>query len=468
MSSVEHGSGRLGLRARASLAFAVGALVLSVTLAMLTYQITRTYLTSERESFAARQAYLNARLLRDVLAAGDVQVGETLSSLSTDAGTAIVLGFEDRFFASAVAFSEEDIPVEVRELVEAGEPARQRVVIAGEPRLVVGTPITAVDASYYEIFPLGELDDTLQTLALSLAISATITTLAGAAVGLWVSRRVLRPLRETAEAAAGIGAGQLDTRLPEAHDPDLELLTKSFNSMAEALQERIEREQRFASDVSHELRTPLTALSSAVAVLGRQEEELPDRAQTALGIVTTQLDYFQALVLDLLEISRLDAGAESLELEPVCLAEYLRRLVEDRPAPWPKLVVDPSLPERIGVDRRRLERVLVNLLDNADRYANGAVSIRADLHEDMVRIVVDDNGPGVPVAERERILERFYRGAAAHASGRKGTGLGLALAAEQTRLHGGTLWVDDAPGGGARFVVELPLHRITSGRGTSS
>ncbi|MPY96174.1 MAG: HAMP domain-containing protein [Acidimicrobiia bacterium] len=448
----------LGLRARTSIAFALGALVLSVVLSVLTYQLTRTYLTSQREELAARQAYLNARLLRDVLRASGGEVSDTLSSLATEAGSQIVVRHEGRWLGSAVTSGEELIPADVRALVQEGQPARRRAVIGGEHRLVVGTPLPSVGAWYFETFPLDELNDTLRTLAVSLAVSATITTLAGAAVGQYASRRVLRPLRDTAAVAAEIGRGQLDSRLPEARDPDLSPLSRSFNAMVAALEDRIEREQRFASDVSHELRTPLTALSSAVAVLDRQAPELPERAQTALSILTTQVVYFQALVLDLLEISRLDAGAEHLELEPIHLAEYLRRLVDLRPEPRPRLVVDDELPERVAVDRRRLERVLVNLLDNADRYGEGARLLRADRVGDRLVLAVEDGGAGVPVAERERVFERFYRGMAAHSSGRKGTGLGLSLAAEQVRLHGGELRVEDAPGGGARFVADLPLR----------
>ncbi len=451
----------LGLRARSSLAFALGALVLSVVLSVLTYQLTRTYLTSQREELASRQAYLNARLLRDVLRSSSGEVGDTLSSLATDAGSQIVVRYDGRWLASGVTSGESLIPPDVRDLVQQGKPARRRTMVGGHASLVVGTPLPSIDAWYFETFPLDGLSDTLRTLAVSLVVSATITTLAGAAVGQYASRRVLRPLRDTAAVAAEIGAGALDSRLPAGRDPDLSSLANSFNAMVEALQDRIEREQRFASDVSHELRTPLTALSSAVAVLGRQESELPERSRMALGILTTQITYFQALVLDLLEISRLDAGAEQLELEGVWLRDYLRRLLASRegvgPGPGAELVIDPALPERVSVDRRRLERVLVNLLDNADRYAGGATVLRAKRAGDVLCLAVEDGGPGVPAAERERVFERFYRGVAAHSSGRKGTGLGLSLAAEQLRLQGGHLHVEDVSGGGARFVAELPL-----------
>ena len=139
-------------------------------------------------------------------------------------------------------------------------------------------------------------------------------------VGWWTSRRLLRPLARVADAAGKIAEGGLNTRLAREHDPDLDRLADSFNEMADAVQARIEREARFASDVSHELRSPITALAAAAEVLNGRRDELPDRTQQALDVVVSQVRRFDAMVIDLLELSRIDAGAADLHTEEVAIA----------------------------------------------------------------------------------------------------------------------------------------------------
>jgi len=259
-----------------------------------------------------------------------------------------------------------------------------------------------------------------------------------------------------ADAAGELAEGGLDTRLPEESDPDLHRLVSSFNNMADAVQDRIEREARFASDVSHELRSPLTALTAAVEVLDARRDDLPPRSQQALDVVTSQVRRFDQMVLDLLEISRLDAGVTEFNPEPVLLGDVVRRIAArygfDNVPVW----VDHRWAERpVAVDKRRLERILANLLDNAQQHGGGPTRIAIDDGANgAVNLVVEDAGPGVSQSERTRIFERFARGTAARH--RVGTGLGLALVAEHAGVHGGTAWVEDRPGGGARFVVSFP------------
>ena len=281
-------------------------------------------------------------------------------------------------------------------------------------------------------------------------------------MGSAVAARVLLPVRQVATAATEIASGRLETRLPLLGDTDLDPLLSSFNDMAESLQRRLEREARFASDVSHELRTPLTALSAAAQLLAARREELPERSQTALDVLVTQTEHFRRLVLDLLEISRIDAGAADVHFEDLDLVELCAQIIRTAgfDVPLDCSGLDPHV---MYVDKRRIERILTNLLQNAQNYAGAATSVllrNASLNADgrrCVQLVVDDDGPGVAEADRHRIFDRFTRGSVMSTRpGIKGTGLGLSLVSEHARLHGGgRAWVETSPDGGARFVVEL-------------
>jgi signal transduction histidine kinase len=237
--------------------------------------------------------------------------------------------------------------------------------------------------------------------------------------------------------------------------------------MAGALQERIERDARFASDVSHELRSPLTTLAATVEVLKARRDEMPDRAQAALDLLDADIARFTQLVADLLEISRFDAGAARLELEDVRISQLVLNAAGTAADTVPVAVSADAAGAIVLVDKRRLVRVIANLIDNAAKYGGGATGVevhlgRSDIDDrDVVQIVVEDNGGGVPPEERERVFERFARGTVAAGSrgSGEGSGLGLALVKEHVALHGGRVWVEDRLDGesGARFVVELPV-----------
>jgi len=444
---------RLGVRARTTVAFALGALLLSVSLSVLTYSLARNYLLDQRESLALDQTFGNASLVRFALRPG----ADPAAVLEDLAGADGVLHVGDTWLGETVQVNKDTLPADLLRVVAEGRVARQRISLGGEPHLAVGVPLPTANAAYFEVASLGELDRTLQILAGSLVAAATVTTVGGAAVGLYASRRVLRPLRVVARAAVGIARGRLDTRLDSDGDSDLAPLVSSFNEMAEALEDRIAREARFTSDVSHELRTPLTAMAAAVSVVASRRDDLPERTRSAVDLLARQTEYFERLVLDLLEISRFDAGAAELSLERVELGALVTQVVRGLAGDDVEIVVGEE-PVQIRVDKRRLERVLANLLENANRYAGGPTRVGIERSGAWVRIAVDDAGPGVPEAERRTIFQRFSRGTAPVRPGLpKGTGLGLSLVSEHVGLHGGRVWVEDAPGGkGARFVVELP------------
>jgi two-component system sensor histidine kinase MtrB len=214
--------------------------------------------------------------------------------------------------------------------------------------------------------------------------------------------------------------------------------------------------------VSHELRSPLMTLAASIEVMDNQREEMPERARAALDLMVADIDRFRTLVEDLLEISRFDAGVVRLELEEVHLAELVMQAVSHATDDDVPVELDAGLAGVVVMaDKRRIVRVIANLLDNARRYGGGASSVSLRRVGDEVQIAVEDHGEGVPASDRELIFERFNRGSA---SGRRGAsdgvGLGLALVAEHVNLHGGQVWVEGRADGepGARFVVQLPIQ----------
>ncbi len=508
----------MGIGARITAIFGLAALVLSVSMGGLSYFTTRHFLLAERESAAQNQAFANALVVRTDLAGGTKTYPSLLSSLDSTSGSNSILVLNSQtYYPSSplpVSVRESSLPAELKDVVRAGGAATQTYISRGhghQPQIVVGVPIPSVNAIYFEVFSLADLAHTLRVIGLTLVVTGFVTTLLGLTLGRFASRRALRPLSAVSRAAVAIAGGRLDTRLEaEAADPDLVGLTSSFNTMVDQLQARIQREARFNSDVSHELRSPLTTLSASLEVLETDCDELPPRAQRALQLLGDDLRRFQRMVVDLLEMSRADAGSADVFLEEVNVSELVERAVEagvrslGETGSTPEIVIGPDVESvHVGVDKRRFERVMANLLENAANYgggatvisvttvgsdgvpgapANGAVGREGDEdrgergdrgerrnkaekagHEQngthaAVEIAVEDAGPGISAVERTKVFDRFYRGSAAGRRGAgSGTGLGLALVAEHVRLMNGETWVESSPTGGARFVISLPV-----------
>jgi signal transduction histidine kinase len=251
----------------------------------------------------------------------------------------------------------------------------------------------------------------------------------------------------------------------------MQALTSAFNDMVATLQERVERDARFTSDVSHELRSPLMTLAASVHVLESRRDDLPERSQAALDLLSSDVARFQGLVEDLLEISRFDAGAIRLVLEPLSLFEFIKQAVSVSSLPRTEIQCeDIAALVAIRGDKRRLARVIANLLDNARIHSGGKPKIVIQLGEDEspatnVWIIVEDDGDGLIEGEFVKIFERFSRGGAAgRRAGTEGAGLGLALAREHVTLHRGRIWAENRTDGirGARFIVELPIDTTPS------
>jgi signal transduction histidine kinase len=470
---------RLGLRARITLAFTVSAALLSTLLASSTFAVTRENLINQRESTVTGQVYENAKVMR-LNIPPPAQIDQTvvtdrLNSLITPTASRPAILLNDSsddgsWFAVDARLPETAVPKRLRDMVANGQPASMRFELDGEPQLAVGMPLRSDDGStalYFEVASLEDLSGTLESLATALFGGSLVTTLAGAVLGWWTSRRTLRPLANVSVAAEAIAGGRLDTRLESVGDPDLSTLVSSFNHMAEALEQRIDRDGRFASDVSHELRSPLMTLSASLDVLASRREDMPDDAsQAAVDLMVADVGRFRQLVEDLLEISRFDAGVARLSLDEVVLGELVRQSVAmSHEAETVEVIVPTDMEDLVvRVDKRRMVRVIANLLDNARKYGGGATSVTVRPTDDTVQIGVEDAGPGVPPEERHVVFERFSRGlGAGRRTGGDGVGLGLSLVSEHIALHNGQVWVEDRLDGepGARFVIELPKGRAT-------
>lgn len=441
----------LRLRTRVTLVFSLTALVASLGLALATFAAARQFLIEQRTQTARTQAFANAKTVKDQLLL-DQRID--LLDLRTESGGFPLLIVDGRQFTADLTYGIDAFPLELRTSVAQGGSAQQRFDYRGDPYVAVGVAMPAVDAQYLEAFPMEGTQSSLRAIATALLVGSAVTMVLAGLLGWWTGRRLLRPLTRVASAAGEIATGGLDTRMRPENDPDLDRLASSFNDMADAVQTRIEREARFASDVSHELRSPITALTAAVEVLDGRRDDLPDRTQQALDVVVSQVRRFDSMVMDLLELSRIDAGSTELHRESVDLRELIPRIAQRYGFGDVPVEISAAVPPQVQIDKLRFERIVANLLENARAHAGAPVRVAVETRGRRgIVLIVDDAGPGVARGERSRIFERFARGSAARH--RVGTGLGLALVAEHAQAHGGEAWVEDRPGGGARFMVSF-------------
>lgn len=341
-----------------------------------------------------------------------------------------------------------------------------------EPGVVVGSALEVEDAGAYELYFVYSLEDERQTLLL---IQRVLAFGAGVLVGLvvlltWsVTLQAVRPVRHAARVASRLAEGRLSERMKVRGRDEMATLASTFNEMAESLQRQITRmeelsrlQRRFVSDVSHELRTPLTTVRMASDVLYDARGDFPPAVARSAELLSTQLDRFEALLSDLLEISRMDAGAAQLEFEDMNLADVVRDEVEAM-APVAqgmdvqmRLWVAPG--EHVAsMDRPRVGRIVRNLLANAVEHAQAtAVDVAVASNQRGVAVVVRDYGGGLTPQQVQRVFDRFWRADAARTRTMGGTGLGLSIAREDAQLHDGRLEAWGSPGTGASFRLMLP------------
>lgn len=370
-----------------------------------------------------------------------------------------------------------DIPAELIARVMSGHLSSQYITIDrdGHSRsaLVVGAPAVASNEvlGVYLIFPLTAEEQTLGVVQRIIMFGGAALLLALGAIALAVGRQVVRPVRRAADVAERLADGNLDERMEVKGAIEVASLARSFNGMAAAIKTQIRElehlgrlQRRFTSDVSHELRTPVTTVRMAADVLYESRETFPADLARTTELLVAELDRFETLLADLLEISRHDAGMVELSCEQVDLRTTIDECVSAmRPladkAAVPLITRLPEQPVCAEVDVRRVERILRNLLGNAIDHAGGLpviVELAAD--DQAVAICVADQGVGLRPGEASLVFHRFWRADPSRQRHTGGTGLGLAISLEDARLHGGWLQACGAPGQGSRFRLTLPIR----------
>ncbi|TCO39168.1 two-component system sensor histidine kinase MtrB [Rathayibacter tanaceti] len=371
---------------------------------------------------------------------------------------------------------------DLRERVQAGSDGQywQSVTLDAsgqeQPGILVGSTLQLPSsAGRYELYigySLADAERTLQFVQQVLNVAGILLILLIGAVSWVVVRIVVAPVRVAAQTSQRLSAGDLDVRIPERGQDVIATLARSFNGMADSLQDRISElatlsrvQQRFVSDVSHELRTPLTTMKLAGDVLYDQREGFPPVAERTVELLHGQIGRFESLLADLLEISRHDAGSAELELEPVNLVrlagdeiEAMRGIAE---ANGSRLTLSaPGGYFDADLDPRRIRRIVRNLLGNAIEHGDGReIVVTVDSTATAVALAVRDYGHGMTAEEVVRVFDRFWRADPSRRRTLGGTGLGLSIAQEDTALHHGWLQVWSLPGRGACFRLTVPRHR---------
>lgn len=445
------------LRTRVAVSFAILALCISAVLSIASYQFARNYLMRARESVAETRALLDAQALSYAIYTKGDSPAKAIADLPLVGVRASqhLYSSEDQFWVgpqSPVPVSA--LPPQLLAAVSREAGAKQRFAYRGQPYLAVATDIAG--ATYVEIFSFYELDSALKRGAWLILAIIVVSTVFGGLLGLYFVNYLLGPVRQLADSARMLAAGELGARVHMTGDPDLDPLAVTFNSVADALESRLAREQRFSANVSHELRSPVTSVLGTAELLETRSGELPAREAGLVTVLAQQVRRLAQVLLDLLEISRINPETppqwESVNIKQLCVECARHRGFDE------SLVHGDDV--TIRTDARRVERVVGNLMENARTHAGGVVRVQVLAQFDAVQVLVDDAGPGVPEELRERVFEPFHRGSGN--LGREGAGLGLAIARDQAMNIGGDIAITNSPEGGARFIAQFPTHEASS------
>ncbi|CDQ46146.1 two-component system, OmpR family, sensor histidine kinase MtrB [Mycolicibacterium neoaurum] len=389
--------------------------------------------------------------------------------------------------AATAAGPVQQIPTALRDFVQAGQVSYQYAGVHTDgfsgPALIVGSPgasarSTVTNLELYLIFPLSNEESTIALVRGTMATGGIVLLGLLAAIALLVARQIVLPVRSASRIAERFAEGHLTERMPVRGEDDMARLAVSFNDMAESLSRQITQleefgnlQRRFTSDVSHELRTPLTTVRMAADLIHDHSDELDPALRRSTELMVNELDRFETLLADLLEISRHDAGVAELAVEAVDLRATVQSALDNvgHLAADAAVQLDVDMPADgviAEVDPRRVERILRNLIANAiDHAERKPVEIRMAADEDTVAVTVRDHGVGLRPGEEKLVFSRFWRSDPSRVRRSGGTGLGLAISIEDARLHQGRLEAWGEPGNGACFRLTLPLvrgHKVTT------
>ncbi len=446
----------------------------------------RQALSSAQRATVAAQTELDAAVDTDDPVTAQNLMNSVLRTLSQQSAADAFASYRIDTDASSLApqnidsvgFDPAIVTPELRELVRSNVDTQwwqsvQLTTEAGQgPGILVGQQLVVQGVGPYELYLAYNLEGASATLAfvqvtLWIAGLALVALIGG--ITWFVLRSVTVPIGEAAETSAQLAAGDLGVRLPVRGDDELAVLGRSFNAMADSIESQIKEladlslvQQRFVSDVSHELRTPLTTIRLAADMINDQRESFDPATARAAELLYAQVQRFESLLTDLLEISRYDAGSVQLELEPTSLAHLaedvigsLHQLAEQHGSDVRLLA--PGGHSLVEMDARRVRRIVRNLLGNAIEHGEGRpIVVTVDSDQNAVALGVRDYGMGMRPGEAEHVFDRFWRADPSRTRTIGGSGLGLSIALGDARLHGGRLEVWSELGRGSHFVLTLP------------
>ena len=441
-------------RRRLTITFALAVGLSAAALGAGSYLVVRHNLLADSVDSGIRQTRRNLDVARAYRSAGTDRLLRVYRSRGDFRTVATRNG---RVFLSGTNVSLQAVPARPAPDRGPGELGYERTTVAGTAYLVTGTQANDGTALYF-FFSEEGLRHELAQLRNILLGGVGILALLAALAGIVLARSTLRPVARASVAAHSLAEGLLETRLPVEGQDEFGAWAQSFNEMAAALQAKIAalsaaraRERRFTADVAHELRTPLTGLVGEASLLAEHLERMPPESRRPAELLISDVGRLRRLVEELMEISRLDAGAESVQAEPVDLAALTVTILRSRE--WEERVSLEADETVITSDPRRLERIVTNLVGNALEHGGDGVDVRVRRDGDGAFVEVGDHGPGIPPEHLPHLFERFYKADPARSG--HGSGLGLAIAQENARLLGGEIQVWSEPGKGTRFTLRL-------------
>ena len=447
MTRARHGS---AFRPRLTVAFVLVVGISCGILAITTYALSRSYrLHSFHERATGEAALITAMMPRPLTP----PTADRIAALfGRDHPLDVVLVAGGKATSSSPRISAADVPSRVQQ-GDGGATAD----VAGARYEVL--PAHVGDADVYYFFPEADLLGGLDQLRNLLAVGWLAVVFGATLVGGRIARTTLAPVRAASTAAQALAEGLLETRLPVEGDDEFGRWARYFNEMASVLGDKIaalsaarDREVQFTADVAHELRTPLAAAVNAAAVLQARIDEIPAEVRRPVELVLADVGRLRSLVLDLLELSRLDSGRGEVATEVLSLPAVVESVC--RSCGWIDDVTLELDPAWVKADRLRVDRVVTNLISNAVLHGGTNVTVSTGRVDGFGTVEVHDDGPGIPVAEQQVIFDRFYKADTSRSSG--GSGLGLAIALENTQVMGGAIVLESDDDRGTSFTVCLP------------
>jgi signal transduction histidine kinase len=457
-----------GLRRRLAMAFVAVAGVAAGVLAIGAATVVTSYRHHSFRERARVEAAQDIALLDE-----DAEASSLVLRLqrSEQPGGPDVLVIEDGVATSSVdTLGGDDVPARLRRLAQRapGERVEGTTQISGDSFYLVGQRLPNGAEAYF-FFSRTELLRGLSELRVTLIVGWVLVVTAAAVVGTLVARRTLRPVQEAADAARSVTEGLLATRLSVSGNDEFGQWAASFNEMVAALEEKIvalersrDRERRFNADVAHELRTPLGSLVTAATLAEQHRDDLPAHLQRPADLVVAGARRLHRLVDELLELHRLESGHEVVEREEVDVVDAITTALVAHGWDEP-VTLDVQARPLVLSDRRRIDRIICNLVSNALDHGGSDVTVVVAAEGGAASLAVIDRGPGIAEDHLPHLFDRYFkvnpsRTAPANDSNTSGgSGLGLAIASEQARLLGGSLAVDSVVGHGSTFTFRIPI-----------